>query len=505
MTVAVDVAIGAAERLERTAGPAAGLALFRRLAANADGAELRGRAILGGLRCAASVGDRAAARDLALLWRTMDAGVWIEVFSACKTLHAAGLREAAGELANAEAKLRPTARALYMRARCLDVARDPHAADAFREAIAQGEQGGPAPLVASARVRRAFWLSRSVATLPAALDEAKRVEAAAVTPPERLVLARVLLRAPSRFVRAGALSILDDLVRGTDDKLARAALRTAARHADDMADALTPLEVDRLLALLGREPIAAAAAAARDALRAVDAIARAREKQDAEAFDAALLRAAELAPPLAPLHRRAREILAGRFEAHDAEALARAAEPPSLSPYALWTSLLDAVVAMRDAAHPRAARALRTVAERAERAERLPPQTWTIVQKALVSDDDEVRAVAGRAVAALAKTTSAAPPSGWLALANVLTACGMESLAGDARRSAALANEPGAADALVLTLTRSAWQLAAEGERSRAIEQLREARALAARRGQPPSPAATPSTAEASAPSNRST
>jgi hypothetical protein len=72
MSLAVDVAIAAAERIERTAGPGPGLAVYRRLASNAGGAELRGRAILGGLRCAIGVGDLGALREQAQLWATVE-------------------------------------------------------------------------------------------------------------------------------------------------------------------------------------------------------------------------------------------------------------------------------------------------------------------------------------------------------------------------------------------------------------------------------------------------
>ena len=203
--------------------------------------------------------------------------------------------------------------------------------------------------------------------------------------------------------------------------------------------------------------------------------------RDAE-LEVALAEAAASAPELAALHRRAREILAGRFEPHHASALERAPHPAAsdatASPYAAWTAMLDVVVAMRDRTWGRAADALRRIAERAERGEPLPAQAWTIMQAALGCDDAEVRASAGRAVAATLKTTRAAPPRGWLALATSLAACGMDELATHPRRAAALAKEPGAEAALALALTRSGWQLALAGERSRAIARLREAKAI---------------------------
>lgn len=492
MSLAADVAIAAAERIEKSAGASAGLAVFKRLASNAGGVELRARAILGGMRCAVVLRDLGAIRDLSQLWQTVDSGAWDGIYAVCKDLWRAGLGVCATDLAHSEVRRMTSARALYAYARCLDVAGDMRAGTAFGEAIVQAEKEGAPALLRTARVRRAACLSRSAETLPAAIEEAKRVVPSEISVVERLVIARVLLRSPSRFVRAGALGILDEIVSAAakDPKPAARALRLAARHADETAGGLTPLETDRLVALFGREPFTKTAAPARDAVRALERMARTKEKRgpegDAE-LERALADVARATPELAAIHRRAREILAGRFEPHHATALDRAAadEPlanESTSPYAAWGPMLDAVVAMRDGAWARAARSLRQLAERAERGERLPAQAWTIAQAALGSDDAEVRGVAGRLVAAMSKTTTAAPPRGWLALATSLAACGMDDLATHPRRAGALAKEPGAEEALALALTRSAWQLALSGERSRAIARLREAKAIAAAR-----------------------
>jgi hypothetical protein len=110
----------------------------------------------------------------------------------------------------------------------------------------------------------------------------------------------------------------------------------------------------------------------------------------------------------------------------------------------------------------------------------MPPATFTVAQVALqVPDQIELRASAGRLVAALLATTTAAPPRGYLALSQTLLLAEMPDLAALARRAAASAKEPGATEALVLALTRSAWQLAEAGQAAPALERLREARALA--------------------------
>ena len=487
MSLSADVAVGAAERLERTAGPGPALRMWRRLASSSARAELRGRAILGGLRCAIAVHDLDALRDLSQLWRSLenlDESLWDGVFAAQKALARAGLGGWATELARSESMRARTGRGLYALARCLDVAGDPHAVAAFADALAVSEREGAAKLVNACRVRRAAWLARSADTLAAALDEAKRVRLEGVAPAERLVVARVLLRSPSRFARASAIGLLDDLVTsGTAAgapaaaaTLARRALVLAAHHADDMNDELTPLEADRLVALLSREPIAKEMIYVRDAVRAIERLARAKEKKDDVEFEAALADAARTDAELAILHQRARDILRGRFEAYESS---RTAAHPQ------WTALLDAVVAMRDEAWPRTAHALGLLAESLERApgvERLPPHTWTVAQAALSTSDVEVRGVAARLVAAMMKTTAAAPPRGWLGLAHALAACGLDDLATTARRGAALAKETGAEEALALALTRKGWQLAQIGDSAQAIERLREARALSAPR-----------------------
>ena len=481
MSLGADVATLAAERVEKTAGAGPGLAVWRRLAANAAGAELRGRAILGGLRCAEATRDGNALRDLALLWRTVDEGVWNEVFVTCRSLHRAGLVGAAVQLATAEVERLRTARALYMLARLWDVTEDGRAPAAFADAIERGQKEGDGAIVHACRVRRAAWLARSAATLSEAIEEAKRVVVTTATLPERLVLARVLLRSPSRFVRAGALGMLDGIVASrtaaTLDAVARRALFLAAQHADDVADELTPLELDRLVAIFSRESVTKEAEAVRGAVRAIELLAGAK---DDAALDAGLAAAARVDRELAILHARARDILGGRFEPTSMResALGEGRHP-------VWTALLDVVAALRDESFARAAHGVAVLAEAAERHERMPPASFTVAQAALqVPDQRELRGMAGRLVGALLKITSAPPPRGYLGLSQTLLLADLPELAALARRAAASAKEPGANEALVLALTRSAWQLAQSGQSAQARERLREARALA--KGPPP-------------------
>ncbi len=475
MGLTADVAVAAAERVERSAGPAAGLALWRRLATTGGGLELRARAVLGGLRCATRMRDAGALAELVILWPTCDEGVYADIFAICKDLQRADLGAYAVDLAHAEVKRLRTARSLYMAARCLDVAGDSRALPAFQEAVSRAEAEGAIAIVHACRVRRAAWLARSSETLSEAIDEATRVSSADVTPEGRLVLSRILLRSTSRFVRTNAISMLDEIVSsGANADLAGRAVVALARHADAMREELTPLEVDRLLAVLSRGPGAPEVVTVRNAIVAIDRLARARGEASDASFEGVLADVARVDPELARLHERARDILAGRFEPASEE---RAA-PPTVT-FPCWTLVLDAVAALRDRAYTRAASALRSLAEASSLRGIVPPSVWTVAQVALATDDTEVREATRRLVASMINRASGRPPHGWLGLAHALAMADMDELAVHARRAAVLAKEPRATEAHVLALTRAGWQLAQSGQRAEAIECLREARALA--------------------------
>lgn len=476
MSVAASVALAVAERVERTGGARAGLVAWRTLAQGAADAEVRGKAILAGLRCAIALRDGGAIDELTAGWEAVGAGVWDEAIAALSAeLFRAGLVPRAIALARAEARRHPTARALYGFARCLDVARESGAADAFRDAIARAEREGAREIERAARVRRAAILARAWPTMGEALDEAGRVDPAAVPPASRLVLASVLLRSPSRFARAAALGVLDALVEGGDAALAARALGLAARWADDARDALTPLEADRLVALFGREAAVKVAPRAKEAARALARIAAAT---DEPALAAALDDAARFDPRLASLHARARDVLRGRYEAPPASAEA-APDDAALRRAFRGSELLDVVVAMRDRAPARAARALRSLAEAEASGERLPAEALGVAQAALAYDDAELRAVAVELVARrLREARAGAPPRGWALLADTLASLGMTELERSARRAAVVAKEPGAAESLGTSLAREGWELAKRGERQRAIASLREAKEL---------------------------
>ncbi|HEY8073351.1 MAG TPA: hypothetical protein VIF62_04565, partial [Labilithrix sp.] len=375
-----DVAIAAAERVERAGGARAGLFAWRKLVDGSQSAELRARGVLGAWRCAKEVRDIDAIHQLAAIWETVGDGAWGEqVIALCMDMARASLLVPATAIAHAETRRRGSAIARYLFARCLDVAGDRRASSAFADAIAQAEKEGETVIARASRVRRAAWLAREPETIAAAGEEAGRVSAADATPAERFVLACVSLRAPSRFARAAAIGALDELVakdsplaRPETRALAARAVRAAVRHADELGESMTPLEVDRLLALLSREPIAKEAERAREAVRV---LARLGSELD---FDEALEAASRAFPELAALHQRAREIASGRVQT-----IADGGEQRPT-----WDMLLDAAAALRDGKPALAAHALRVVAEREEAAKRrVPAQAWSIAQVALASDD----------------------------------------------------------------------------------------------------------------------
>lgn len=480
MGLSADVAIGVAERVERTAGSAAGLGVFKRLALTSEGA-LRRRAVLGGLRCAIAGRDLGALRELCEVWTTSGGSSEPDVFATMKQMWRSGLGVAATDLAYAEVRRGGSARASYAYARCLDVAGDGRAASAFADAIAAAEREGAGGIARAARVRRVVWLSRSLEATASAIEEARALAPSELSGEERFVVAGVLLRAPSRFVRATALGLLDDLSVGEDRDLAARAVVRAASFFDEAGGRLSSLELDRLVALLGRAPHVKETARAR---AVVDALTRGVAGKDDEDAARVIEAAARGDAELEGLHRRARDVLSGRFEPRSFASSAittRAASSDQTSPYAGWACVLEGAVGLRDGVAASASASLRELAERVERGAKVPAVTWSLATVALGAADVETRSVAGRLAAALLGRATTAPPRGFVALARALAACGMSDVAVRARRAAVLAHEPAAEDELARALTRSAWELARAGDRDRALSRLREAKALSTR------------------------
>ncbi len=475
MGVTGTVAIALAERVERRGGPRAGLVAWKALAKKSSDPAVRGEALVAALRCALALRDRDTLGELTTLWETVDRGVWDDAIAElCKQMMRAQLVPEAVALAGAEARRHRTARSLYLHARCLDVARDPAAAVAFRDAVERAVKEGADDIAAAARARRSVLLARSWTTMAEALEEARQVDLAKVPPRTRLAIARVLLSSPSRFVRAGAIGTLDELASGEEPALAARALAVAARFVDDAGEALTPLELDRLVALFGRERVVKVAPRALPVLRAIERLVRA---SDAE-LEPALAEAARVDPSIEPILVRAQDIVRGRFE----PTRETGEDPPPAAgarhAYRLQ-QILDVAVAMRDRAPARAASALGALAEAEASGERAPRALLAVAWSALLDEDPELYDAAARWFEArLARPAPGAPPDGFLALADVLASRGRERASELARRAAVVSKEAGSAEVLGTLLARQGWEHARTGDRARAIEKLREAKAL---------------------------
>jgi hypothetical protein len=478
MSVASSVAFALAERVERSAGPRAGLVAYKALTTSGDG-QVRAKAILASLRCALALRDREALGALSALWPTVDRGMWDEPIAAlCKEMARAGSgwgRQAI-ELARAEVTRHRTARSLYLHARCVDVvARDDddaaraQAVILFRDAIDRADKEGRDDIALASRVRRAALLSRSWLTMGEAIDEARRVDPKRVSPESRLVVAGILLLSSSRFTRAAAIGTLDELVVGDDASVASRALMEAARWADDVGGAITPLEIDRLNALFGRPRVVTTNIG--NVARARTRILQARSTHADVA--SALVDASRLDGALEARVQRARDIASGRFEASRERSNTTAG----------WAGYLDAVldvaVALRGRVPARAARALRFLLDAEERGERLPYEVLAVADASLAYDDEELGDIGARFFEArLRQPRAGAPPRGFLALADALAASGRTEAAVIARHAAAVANEPGAVEALGTVLAREGWEYARSGDRARAIDALRAAKAI---------------------------
>jgi len=445
VSVTGSVAIALAERVERTGGPRAGLVAWRALASNAADGDTRGKALIAGIRCAASLRDAQAASDLVTFWSTIDRGTF-EVAPLCRDLVRAQMTPQALELAEAEARRTGTSHALYTHARCLDVARDGRAASVFAQAVARGENEGAARIIAASRVRRAMLLSRSWLTLAEALAEATKLDTSQLPFAERIDIARVLLHSSSRFTRAGAIGLLADASRSEDVAIRLRARRLAARYADEASDSVTSLEHDRLVAM----------------------------------FDLGVKEAVRgsLVPAMDDVLARARDVLRGRYEVPREDIVAPPEDRLKRRVFR-HGELLDVVVAIRDAAPARAARSLRPLAAAVRAGERLSREVLAVAHAALANGDGELRDVTLELLAAwLSVPTFAAPPRGFLALADALADAGRVDLAMTARRAAAHRKEAGAVDALAVVLTRVGWEAARGYDRPHAIAILREAKAL---------------------------
>lgn len=469
MSLAGRVGLAAAAELERTVGPYIALASYRRLVSLLDDPRGRGLAAVGALRCALALGEIDELCEVARAYAEAGAPSNLPaIVPLCTALVGRGRADAAVLLAAAEAKRTPLSRALYLEARCHAHAGDRAASlRACARAAERAEAEGADDVLVAARVR----LVEAGMIEPAlGASAGGGVDPARATPAQKLVLARARLAAPSRFTRASGLSLLKELADEGDEAVARAAVRTAAEHADAMGEALTPLEADRLAAALQRWP---EEHEREDALARLAALVRIAGASGAER-ERALIEAAAIAPELAHQHARTRAILQGASEDGGGEREGA----PALR--VAWAAL-DAIAAERAGAAGAVA-ALRTIRDLvAQRAAAPSAPAWSAARIGLLSKDPAVGAAAADAARSLASASRGpGPPGGRLALAGVARRAGAGDLALALLRAAAASREAGAQEALARARLCDGWALAGRGERDPALEALREARELGA-------------------------
>ncbi|MRG96611.1 hypothetical protein [Polyangium spumosum] len=474
-----------AEALERSTtgdgGARFALPVYKQLLTPGADPSLAARAALGALRCAARIVDERELPGVAAYWSTLPAGGahFPAILELCRKLARLGPKGAALALtlARAEAERAETARALYLLGRCLEAVSDAEGAFvAFGRAAARAdEEKGAADVATAARVRRIERLLGERSPAELVLVEATAADPAVASSFGKLMIARGRLLSPSRFVRASGLSLLEELGRDPTTSLGALAIGHAAEHADALGDALTPLEADRIGAALRHVPDDAARESALARLAAAQVIAASRGEAQADAIQ----RAAEVAPEIAPLVRRARALLAGGRE--EAPRRLILSDLPSSPPLRLVSFGLAALEALGDGRARDAAEALSAarvflggIVDRVL----LPSPLWTAARVALESAEPSAQKAGAELCGLLLSAPSAAPPRGFSGFAAALARAGRADLAAGAARKAAARKEPGARELLGSILREQGWARAAAGEREQAIAALTEAKGL---------------------------
>ncbi|MDI1437139.1 hypothetical protein [Polyangium sorediatum] len=472
-----EIGLSAAQKLETSVGPFVALPAYRRLLVRTAEPSFAARAALGALRCVVRLGsDERDIGDIAAYWSTLSGSGphFPAILDLCRLLARVGRKSAALALAQAETERAPTARALYLYGRCLELMGEGDAAFVvFANAATRAdEEKGAADVAIAARAWRVQRLLGDRSTAALAVADAASADPTGAPPEHKLVIALGRLRAPSRFVRASGLSLLEELGRDPTTSLGRHAIRLAAEHADALGDALTPLEADRVAATLGHVPDDAARENALARLAAAQAIAASRGEAQAEA----VTRAGELAPEIAGLVRRARAALTGGGQVDEAPRPSRSTEPAS--PLLRLASLgLSAFVALGQGRPGDAAEALDEAAELVTKGGvGVPAPVWTAARAALDSADPLARAAGVKLCEVLLQGSAAAPPGGHSAFAVALARAGRPDLAVRSARDAAAGKELSARALLGAILREQGWALAARGQRELAIAALLEAK-----------------------------
>ncbi len=456
MTFGEELALAGAARIRRSAGPRAGLIAYRALARRLDGG--RGPATLVALDLAVELDDHAAFAELVDLWSTVDGDGLREIAGLVRALGAKGDAASLLRLLRAECARLSRPLTAYFLARASEPA---HAAGdhaesdrAYDEATALATRSGDARLAVLARARLALSLARRpdhrarAVLLARELDPTKVADLPADL---RVGVARLLLDAPSRFTRATGLGLLDDVAKA-DGPYREMAMAVAADFTDGAGHRASPLERDRLIAILSRD----ADEARRTAVATL--VARAFTWNEID-----------LAPPA----RAAEQILQAEPDRLDEVLRAREVlENRAPSRRSGGDLGVEVVAALRAGRVADAAVAL----ERMQSARTLPTlvqrTAWAAVLEAL---GNEATSPAAEGLFRLLVARGAAPRHGFLAYA--------ARLSGETRllalRQAHRSGEAGARERLSRALVAVALDAYANGKREDTLTRLREAKAIA--------------------------
>ena len=433
MSVVDRVALAAAEAAGRNLGRRAGLTALRALFVGLSDHADRKRALVGALDHAIALGDEDAFEWVLAQWSAEPSNLFGAAVQCCRRLVAERRPDAARRLADAEHTRAPTARALYLRARCT---RDPATAIGdLRLALHQARQ---APRDAA--------LERAAASRLARLSLEKPKPAIDLEPLDhrsRLGVLTAMLHAKGRYGRVAALDGIVALAQSEDAEVAAAAMRLAARHAD--ADGrLTEIEIDRIRTALACWP---------DPAERADALSRLEQR---------------------------RAMVAGEIGEHElATRLIEGGElgAPKGQPDAEYRAL-DAIVALRKAKDDRADRLEALVATVDAERPRISMPLLTVAWLACADPSVSVRGVGERLAKRLSTLGGARPARGWLRLSERV---GDPKLADELLAIAADVREPEALDRLAERDVRAAWDAFTQGDRAEALRRLRSARARAQR------------------------
>lgn len=494
MTYFDELGLKAAERLEASVGPFIALASYKRLYAAEP--HIRGKAALGGLRCAIALGEDVEIENAIAVVRTLDADAPPAVGHAIDLLRS-GKAELARALAEAEEARTGSVLAAYARARAEEAARTtPIDATALWEGVVSRALAAEEIEIHTHAVSRwvAAWLARArkdpTASLPrAALATAcERAHLDGASPEEQLLILRGRLLSPSNFHRASAASVLEEISRrqyteGGVAAVGAMAVAMACRHFDEMPFHIPPVEMDRIRACLKRLPHGPSKEALQARLDAtVESVRIASRGAEAEIEGAiaALSRGSELTRGASVALRGSQSL-----EGHSIDL--------GSGPFERATGLsIEATIALRRHDEAAAESALVRARNLLSPDVAVPIPMWTVAATALAARSPTLKRAAAALVSAAFRRTTSLPPPPLVGLAARLAGAGAHDVAVIVLDEAARFKEPEAQARAADARRRLAYEALARGDRAAALTSLADARRLfdaSDRVGPPRSPA----------------